>query len=107
MSKKNGRILMFTQKCQTKAKSEWMVVGSALEKLLMEKKFLKPHYKGFQEHSEIQADSPTGSTDSLRLLLSIISSRQWTLKSTDIWAAFPQERYRERCLYCATCRSKL
>ena len=46
--------------------------------------------KGFQEHSEIRADSPTGSKESLRLLLSIISSHQWTLSSIDTRAAFLQ-----------------
>ena len=55
--------------------------------------------KDFQEHSEIQADSPTGSKEALRLLLSIISSHQWTLNSIDIRAAFLQGKDIERDVY--------
>ena len=63
--------------------------------------------KGFQEHSEIQADSPTGSKESLRLLLSIISSHGLLIPLTHEQLFFKEKIYRERCLYRATCRSKL
>ena len=58
--------------------------------------------KDFQEHSEVQADSPTGSKESVRLLLPIISSHQWTLSSIDTKAAFLQEKdiYREMFISC-------
>ena len=48
------------------------------------------HYviKGFQEHPEIQPDSPTSSKENLRLLLSVLSSSQWTPHSIDIRAVF-------------------
>ena len=69
-----------------------MVVGSAPKTTVNGKEIPKARYviKGFQEHSEIQADSPTGSKEALRLLLSIISSHQWTLNSIDTRAAFLQ-----------------
>ena len=50
------------------------------------------YYKGLQVHSEIQATSLTGSKESLRLLLSVITSHQWTLNSIDIQAAFLQNK---------------
>ena len=48
------------------------------------------HYviKGFQENPEIQPGSPTGSKENLRLLLSVLSSSQWTPHSIDIRAVF-------------------
>ena len=55
--------------------------------------------RGFQEKSEIQSDSPTGSKECLRLLLAIIASKQWTLNSIDIKAAFLQGRELTRDVY--------
>ena len=46
--------------------------------------------KGFQEKSSIQSDSPTGSKECLRIILAIVSSKQWLLNSIDINSAFLQ-----------------
>ena len=76
-----------------------MVAGSAPKKTVNGREIPKTRYviKDFQEHSVIQADSPTGSKESLRLLLPIISSHQWTLSSIDTQVAFLQGKdiYRE------------
>lgn len=45
-------------------------------------------FKSFQELSEIQADSPTGSKESVQRFLSVISSNQCRLHSIDIQAVF-------------------
>ena len=60
------------------------------------------NYRGLQVHSEIQANSLTGSKESLRLLLSVISSHQWTLNSTDIQAAFLQNKDIDFDMYIVT-----
>ena len=61
-----------------------------LRKTINSKEIVKAGYvfKSFQELSEIQADSPTGSKESVQLFLSVISSNQCRLHSIDIQAAF-------------------
>ena len=46
--------------------------------------------RGFEEQSEIQKDSPTCNKDSLRIGISIMSSKNWDMNSLDIKAAFFQ-----------------
>ena len=55
--------------------------------------------RGFQEKSTIQSDSPTGSKDCMRIILAVISSKHWCLKSIDIKAAFLQGNRLERDIY--------
>ena len=57
---------------QERINGRWVCIRKTVD----EKEIPKGRYviKGFQEHSEIQVNSPTGSKESLRLLLSIISS---------------------------------
>ena len=55
--------------------------------------------KGFQEESSIPADSPTGSKESNRLILSIVASKNWTLQTLDIKAAFLQGKPIQRDVY--------
>ena len=55
--------------------------------------------QGFHEHSEIQADSPTDSKESLRLLLSVISSNQLSLYSVDIHGEFLQGNNTDRAVF--------
>ncbi|XP_071317640.1 CD166 antigen homolog A isoform X1 [Trachinotus anak] len=52
--------------------------------------------RGFEELevSELQKDSPTCASESLRLLLAVICQRQWTLHSMDIKSAFLQGKRR-------------
>ena len=47
-------------------------------------------FQVFQKKSEIQSDSPTGSNKCFDLLLAIIASKQATLNSIEIKAAFMQ-----------------
>lgn len=51
------------------------------------------------EMSELKMDSPTCSSDSLRLLVAVICQRQWNLNSMDIKAAFLQVMELSRDLY--------
>ncbi|KAL2093504.1 hypothetical protein ACEWY4_010816 [Coilia grayii] len=57
--------------------------------------------RGFEEFkvSELQKDSPTCATESLRLLLAVICQRKWTLHSMDIKAAFLQGVELSRDIY--------
>ena len=55
--------------------------------------------RGFEEVHKAQSDSPTGNKDTLRIFLSIISSKGWTCKSIDIKAAFLQGKEFHREVY--------
>lgn len=56
--------------------------------------------RGFEEKDlEIPRDSPTVSKGAMRLLLSIASLEQWTVKTTDIKSAFLQGKELERDIY--------
>lgn len=57
--------------------------------------------RGFEELkvSELQKDSPTCASESLRLLVAVICQKQWTLNSMDIKSAFLQGMELSRDLY--------
>ena len=56
--------------------------------------------RGFEEDtSQLRSDSPTCSKESLRLLISIVSSKRWELKSMDIKGAYLQGLPISRELY--------
>ncbi len=55
--------------------------------------------KGFQEKSHIQSDSPTGSKECLRILLSIIITKGWKVNSLDIKSAFLQGNLIQRNVF--------
>ena len=46
--------------------------------------------KGFQEQQYVRGDSPTCSREGVKICLSIIASKSWTLRSLDISTAFLQ-----------------
>ena len=46
--------------------------------------------RGVQEQENIQSDSPTCSKESIRIILNIIATLQWDVKSIDITSAFLQ-----------------
>jgi hypothetical protein len=46
--------------------------------------------RGFEEHFVDQADSPTIGKSAVRLFLTIVASKDWTVKTTDIKSAFLQ-----------------
>ena len=57
--------------------------------------------RGFEELdvSELQKDSPTCASESLRLLVAVICQRQWALHSMDIKSAFLQGTELSRDIY--------
>ena len=55
--------------------------------------------KGFQEDASIPSDSPTGSKESLRIMLSTVASKQWIINSIDIRSAFLQGKPIERDVF--------
>ena len=46
--------------------------------------------RGFQEKTNIQADSPTGSKECTRIVLMIVATNGWTLHAIDVKSAFLQ-----------------
>ena len=46
--------------------------------------------RGFREKTNIQADSPTGSKECLRIVLMIVATNGWTLHTIDVKSAFLQ-----------------
>ena len=55
--------------------------------------------RGFQEQSSIQSDSPTGSKESMRILLCVTASKQWEMNSIDIKSAFLQGKLLQRSVF--------
>ena len=56
--------------------------------------------RGFEEDkSQLRTDSPTCYKDSLRILLSVLSARNWKLKSIDIKSAYLQGNETQREIY--------
>ena len=56
--------------------------------------------RGFEEqNSELLTNSPTCNQDSLRIVLSLISSLNWTVNSFDVTAAFLQGKELDRKVY--------
>jgi hypothetical protein len=54
---------------------------------------------GFEEHSLIPKDSSTVRKGAIRIFLTIVASRNWTLKTTDIKSAFLQGKKLDREVY--------
>ena len=61
----------------------------------------------FQKTSEIQSDSPTASTKCFNLLSAIIASKQATLNSIEIKAAFMQGHELNQDVYTQYCHQSL
>ena len=55
--------------------------------------------RGFQEKTNIQADSPTGSKECMRIVLMIVATNGWTLHAIDVKSAFLQDKQINRTLY--------
>ena len=45
-------------------------------------------FQGFDDAIKVQADSPTGNKETLRLLLSIAATKGWKIKSGDVKNAY-------------------
>ena len=48
--------------------------------------------RGFEEEGKIQADSPTASKSTLRMVMAIAASKNWKIETIDIKAAFYKEK---------------
>ena len=55
--------------------------------------------RGFQEEGDFPTDSPTVQKHSLRLLLALAATNQWTIGTTDITAAFLQGSQMDRLVH--------
>ena len=55
--------------------------------------------RGFQEKTNIQADSPTGSTECMRVVLMIVATNGWTLHVIDVKSAFLHGKQINRIIY--------
>lgn len=55
--------------------------------------------RGFEEQSTFRKDSPTCSKESIRLLLTVIASKSWTINALDIKSAFLQGNEIDRVIY--------
>lgn len=56
--------------------------------------------RGYEEDTDgIVTDSPTGNKDSLRLVISLVASKEWSINSLDIKAAFLQGKELDREIY--------
>ena len=55
--------------------------------------------RGYEETEDIVSDSPTMSKSSLRVMLALAASNQWTLETTDIKSAFLQGESMSREVY--------
>lgn len=55
--------------------------------------------RGFEEESNVPTDSPTCGKDTLRIGISVISSMEWEINSTDIKAAFLNGKDLERVIF--------
>ena len=55
--------------------------------------------RGFEEDHEFRTDSPTCSREGLRIGLSLIAARKWSIQSIDVKTAFLQGKDLERTVY--------
>ena len=53
----------------------------------------------FEEVKEVEKDSPTVSKITMRILMSVVVSKDWTVKGTDMKSAFPQGKEIQRDVY--------
>ena len=76
--------------------------GFALRRLLIREEYQKQRFvvQGFQEKTNIQADSPTGSKEYMRIVLMTVATNGWrTLHAIDVKSAFLQGKQINRILY--------
>ena len=75
----------------------WVCIGKVTDEGRIPKaKFL---VRGFQEKTNIQAESPTGNKECMRIVLMIVATNVWTLHPIDVKSAFLQGKQINRILY--------
>ena len=82
---------------QERLSSRWVMTDKSTE---TEKKVkARLVCRGFEETVEVQADSPTGSKETLHMLLAIAATKDWTIKSGDIKNAYLQGEEIDRLVH--------
>ena len=87
---------------QVRLSLRWVITDkSTPEDIEKNEKMVKARLvcRGFEETVEVQADSPTGSKKTLRMLLAIAATKGWTIKSEDIKNAYLQGEEIDRLVY--------
>ena len=75
----------------------WITTNKAVGSVIVKK--ARYVIKGFLEESSFQSDSPTGSKESFRLILSILASKGWGIHSIDVKSAFLQGKRMDRDIF--------
>ena len=73
---------------QERLSSRWVMTDKSMETERKVKARLV--CRGFEEAVEVQADSPTGSKETLHMLMAIAATKGWTIRSGDIKNAYLQ-----------------
>jgi hypothetical protein len=82
---------------QERLSSRWIMT----DKSTAEEKKVKARLvcRGFEESVKVQADSPTGSKETLHMLLSIAATKDWKVKSGDVKNAYLQGELLDRDVF--------
>ena len=82
---------------QERLSSRWILT----DKSTVEEKKVKARLvcRGFEETVKVQADSPTGSKETLHMLLSIAATKDWKVKSGDVKNAYLQGELLDRDVF--------
>ena len=82
---------------QERLSSRWIMTDKSTD---IEKKVkARLVCRGFEESVKVQADSPTGSKETLHMLLSIAATKEWKVKSGDVKNAYLQGEALDRDVF--------
>ena len=84
-------------KGQERLSSRWVLTDKSTSEVKKVKARLV--CRGFEEAVQVQADSPTGSKETLHMLLAIAASKGWLIKSDDVKNAYLQGEQIDREVY--------
>ena len=81
-------------KGQERLSSRWILT----DKSTMEERKVKARLvcRGFEESVQVQSDSPTGSRETLHMVLAVAASKNWKIKSGDVKSAYLQGEWLDR-----------
>ena len=68
------------------------------DKLMAEEKVWQV-VRGFEEKVKVQSDSPTVNKETLHMLLTVVATEGWRIKSRDVKSAYLQGKRLEREVY--------
>ena len=82
--------------------SRWILTDKSTEKEKKVKARLVA--RGFEEKVKVQADSPTGSKETLHMLLTVAVTKGWKIKSGDVKSVYLRLLFfGEKSLKCLVC----